>query len=644
MKILVVGKGGREHALVWKIARSPRVRKIYAAPGSPGIASLAHCLPDMRLDKPVSDLDGLTAEIERLRSFALEEGIDLTVVGPEDCLAAGLSGIGLSRGQRVGILTDRPMEPLLLFLACDLLGLSAVPLCAKSSAQILTHYIAHSDMEVLVVDARTFPQVEGVLSTLQSPPRLIVIEGDGGDGCIPWAQLIAAGGSPPEVEVKPENESKVLYTSGSSGLPKAVIQSHANIVANIESVWDLVSLSNSFSFYKSAPDYHAMGILNIYFPLAKGWVLDLARSPERVLSDIRYSEPEGFLTVPLVLDAGALDLVGHDEPDANRPVVLTPHAGELSRLLSRLLGEIITSTIDEAPTEVGRKLGGLGFSETIFTLTQELPYDFGVVTQLLSETDDSFNTGSMRNIYSPDTAVASELVVDQIGRKMGLDPLEVRRRFVKSDVVRRCLDTVAREGRWGRRMPKGMAQGIAVHKEYKGATAVLVEIDCRPETVNRKIRKAVTGPRVTKAVIAVDAGLVINPRGVEAQMQGGFMDGLALTLTSSCHLEDGHFLEASWDNYFYTRQWNVPPEVEVVPPTCPVFSTSRTCKPSSAPTSAAVMPPAPAPQTSRSTSLMSVVTRLSLSDGCMAGLSFGPPAGVGQGGPEGRSARSGRSR
>ncbi|GAA1631781.1 MULTISPECIES: bifunctional ADP-dependent NAD(P)H-hydrate dehydratase/NAD(P)H-hydrate epimerase [Brevibacterium] len=48
-------------------------------------------------------------------------------------------------------------------------------------------------------------------------------------------------------------------------------------------------------------------------------------------------------TVPLVLDAGALDLVGHDEPDANRPVVLTPHAGELSRLLSRLLGEIITS-------------------------------------------------------------------------------------------------------------------------------------------------------------------------------------------------------------------------------------------------------------------------------------------------------------
>jgi isoquinoline 1-oxidoreductase beta subunit len=47
-------------------------------------------------------------------------------------------------------------------------------------------------------------------------------------------------------------------------------------------------------------------------------------------------------------------------------------------------------------------------------------------------------------------------------------------------------------------------------------------------------------------------------------MMGGFSDGLALALTSSLHLRDGHFLEASWDNYFYTRQWNIPPEFEVV--------------------------------------------------------------------------------
>jgi isoquinoline 1-oxidoreductase subunit beta len=227
------------------------------------------------------------------------------------------------------------------------------------------------------------------------------------------------------------------------------------------------------------------------------------------------------------------------------------------------LGEILTSTVDELPTEVGKAIGGLTFSQTIFLLTQELPYNFGVVTQLLSEVDDRFNTGSMRNIYSPDTAVASELVIDMMAKKMGMDPLEFRLKFIKDKRTRDCLEKVAEEGNWGRKLGPGRAQGIAVHKEYKGATAVLVEIDTRPSTVNRKIRDAVTGPRVTKAVMAVDAGLVINPRGLEAQMQGGFMDGLALTLTSSCHLRNGKFLEASWDNYFYTRQWNVPRDIEV---------------------------------------------------------------------------------
>ncbi|MDX3231054.1 molybdopterin cofactor-binding domain-containing protein [Streptomyces sp. ME19-01-6] len=224
------------------------------------------------------------------------------------------------------------------------------------------------------------------------------------------------------------------------------------------------------------------------------------------------------------------------------------------------LGEMLTATADRLPTG----LGALGFSETIFMLTQELPYNFGVVTQLLNETDARFNTGSMRNIYSPDVACANELVVDQLARKMGRDPLAFRLAFLKNDRVKAVLQKVADVGKWGRSMPAGMAQGIAIHSEYKGATAVLVEIDCRPETVNRKIYNAVTGPRVTKAVIAVDAGLVINPKGLEAQMLGGVSDGIALALTSSLHLRDGHFLEASWDNYFYTRQWNVPFDFECI--------------------------------------------------------------------------------
>ncbi len=78
MKILVIGGGGREHALVWKIAQSPRVRELFCAPGSPGIASLATLVP-IAVD-----------HIERLLLFAKEKKINLTVVGPEYPLSLGI--------------------------------------------------------------------------------------------------------------------------------------------------------------------------------------------------------------------------------------------------------------------------------------------------------------------------------------------------------------------------------------------------------------------------------------------------------------------------------------------------------------------------------------------------------------------------
>ncbi|MEA2157181.1 MAG: isoquinoline 1-oxidoreductase subunit beta, partial [Solirubrobacteraceae bacterium] len=206
------------------------------------------------------------------------------------------------------------------------------------------------------------------------------------------------------------------------------------------------------------------------------------------------------------------------------------------------------------------------FSTTIFTLTQNIPYDFGVVTQLLNEVYDiqTFNTSSVRNIYSPDVRTASELVVDRVAGEMGKDPLAFRREFAKDARMRAVIDKVAEVGGWGKAMPAGTAQGIAVHNEYKGRVACLVEIDCRPETVNRKIEKAYTGPRVTKVVYAVDVGLPINPLGLRAQMMGGAMDGIAQALSYSLHLKDGMFLEGSWDDAHYTRQWNTPPELEVV--------------------------------------------------------------------------------
>lgn len=78
MKILIVGSGGREHALVWKISQSKRVNKIFAAPGNPGMKNL------------VESVDIKPSNIIELADFAHMEKIDLTVVGPEQPLALGI--------------------------------------------------------------------------------------------------------------------------------------------------------------------------------------------------------------------------------------------------------------------------------------------------------------------------------------------------------------------------------------------------------------------------------------------------------------------------------------------------------------------------------------------------------------------------
>jgi phosphoribosylamine--glycine ligase len=86
MKVLVVGGGGREHALVWKIAQSPKVSKIFCAPGNAGISELTTLIPIK-----ANDLNGLL-------QFALKEEVDLTVVGPEEPLTRGIVDLFESKG------------------------------------------------------------------------------------------------------------------------------------------------------------------------------------------------------------------------------------------------------------------------------------------------------------------------------------------------------------------------------------------------------------------------------------------------------------------------------------------------------------------------------------------------------------------
>lgn len=89
MKVLIVGSGGREHAIAWKVAQSPKVDKIYCAPGNAGISQVAECVPIGAM------------EFQKLVAFAKEKEIDLTVIGMDDPLVGGVVDVFEAEGLRV---------------------------------------------------------------------------------------------------------------------------------------------------------------------------------------------------------------------------------------------------------------------------------------------------------------------------------------------------------------------------------------------------------------------------------------------------------------------------------------------------------------------------------------------------------------
>ena len=89
MKVLIVGSGGREHAIAVSVAKSPRVDKIYCAPGNAGIGQIAECVPIGAM------------EFDKIVSFAKEKEIDLTIVGMDDPLVGGLVDEMEAAGLRV---------------------------------------------------------------------------------------------------------------------------------------------------------------------------------------------------------------------------------------------------------------------------------------------------------------------------------------------------------------------------------------------------------------------------------------------------------------------------------------------------------------------------------------------------------------
>lgn len=146
MKILVVGSGGREHAMVWKLAQSPRTPTLYCAPGNAGIESLATCVP-IKAD-----------DIAGLKTFVQSEKIDLTVVGPEAPLA-------------LGIVDEFRKSELKIFGPTK--GAARIEASKVFSKEIM------GSAKILTAKAQSFDRVASALAYLNQHELPVVVKADG---------------------------------------------------------------------------------------------------------------------------------------------------------------------------------------------------------------------------------------------------------------------------------------------------------------------------------------------------------------------------------------------------------------------------------------------------------------------------------
>ncbi|MBE1602626.1 xanthine dehydrogenase family protein molybdopterin-binding subunit [Streptomyces stelliscabiei] len=175
-------------------------------------------------------------------------------------------------------------------------------------------------------------------------------------------------------------------------------------------------------------------------------------------------------------------------------------------------------------------------------------YNFGRVTGDWGSIDLAVPLGAWRSVDSGTMRTAEEIVVDEVAKRLGKDPVAFRRTTLRSKAVKAVLDKVADAGRWGRTMPAGRAQGVAVHEEYGSCVACLVEIDVTDPK----------NPRVTRAVMAADVGTAVNPGGLEAQLMGTAIDGISTVLQAGLHIDRGAVRESSYADFRYARQRHAP--------------------------------------------------------------------------------------
>jgi phosphoribosylamine--glycine ligase len=301
MKILLVGSGGREHALAWKLAQSARVGEVLVAPGNPGTAREPRC---RNVDVAASDLDGLLALAER-------EAVDLTVVGPEAPLVAGIVDRFRAAGRRI-------------------FGPSAAAAQLEGSKAFAKDFLKRHGIPTAFYEV--FTDVEPALAYVRRHGAPIVVKADGlaaGKGVIVATSLAEAeaaihdmlagnafGAAGARVVVEEfldgEEASFISMVDGRSALPMATSQDHKRVGDG-----DIGPNTGGMGAYSPAPvvtpEVHARVMREIVEPTIRGMaadgvpftgflyaglMIDAHGAPRVIEFNVRFGDPE---TQPVML-------------------------------------------------------------------------------------------------------------------------------------------------------------------------------------------------------------------------------------------------------------------------------------------------------------------------------------------------------
>ena len=301
MKVLVIGSGGREHALAWKLAQSPRVSEVIVAPGNAGTATEAGC---RNAPVPVTDLDGLL-------QLARDEGVALTVVGPEGPLVAGVVDRFRAAGLRV-------------------FGPSAAAAQLEGSKAYAKDFLARHRIPTAFYSV--FTQVEPALAYVRDKGAPIVVKADGlaaGKGVIVAMTLAEAedavrdmlsgnafgdAGARVVIEefLEGEEASFISMVDGVTALPMATSQDHKRVGDG-----DTGPNTGGMGAYSPAPvvtpEVHARVMREVVNPTVQGMIadgipftgflyaglmIDANGAPKVIEFNVRFGDPE---TQPVML-------------------------------------------------------------------------------------------------------------------------------------------------------------------------------------------------------------------------------------------------------------------------------------------------------------------------------------------------------